>query len=108
MTNHKWPLKGVTFFLVISALFGCHQELHSPLTVGSNQIKASVAPYPFAWETADFMPVPSGATPVPVPWGNGVSILYNPYIRYDYKSADGWKLLYNNFNTTASPNPAFF
>ncbi|MBD0257134.1 MAG: hypothetical protein ICV83_15560 [Cytophagales bacterium] len=77
------------------------------MKVSSNKLTAPVAPYPFAWETADFMPTPAGVV-IPVPWGNGASILYEPVIRYDYRSVDGWTLLYNNFNTTSLANPSFF
>jgi hypothetical protein len=43
------------------------------------------------------------------PWANGISLLYDPVIRYDFRSIDGWSLLYNNFDPTKPlPSPAFF
>jgi len=74
-------------------------------------VPAVTAPTPaiaWDWETAsDWMEtlVPNS---IPKPWA-GTSILYDPVIRYDYKSVDGWSLLYNNFNPTQvlPPDPYF-
>lgn len=70
--------------------------------------KASIPAFPFDWETADYMPTPSGTNPILVPWASGSNQLFEPEIASDFKSADGWNLVYNTFNTTAVTSPQFF
>lgn len=65
-------------------------------------------PYPFNWETADFIPTPVGVGPIPVPWGSGANRRFSDDIVSDYKSSDGWVMVYNLFNTTTFPVPGYF
>ncbi|MBD3750653.1 MAG: hypothetical protein IE931_14290 [Sphingobacteriales bacterium] len=67
----------------------------------------SIPLFPFDWETADYMPTPSGTT-ILVPWANGSVKGFSSDIWYDYKTSDGWSLVYNVFNTSSLPaNPWF-
>ncbi|RTL47441.1 MAG: hypothetical protein EKK39_14325 [Sphingobacteriales bacterium] len=83
---------------------GCKKNLNSSIsTTGTDGIQ----PFPLSWETADYMPTPTG-TSILVPWANGSVKGFSPDIWYDYKSSDGWTLVYNVFNTTSLPaNPWF-
>ena len=55
---------------------------------------------PLDWETAVWMPTPPGVTPIPMPWssGQGGRKMDNEIV-FDYRSEDGWVLVYNNFST---------
>ena len=60
----------------------------------------------FNWETATGMPV-DPSTPVsdipPMPWTPQSGSPISPFILNDYKSSDGWELVYNTFNNTVLP-----
>ncbi len=68
---------------------------------------AGLTPYPFAWETANFMPTPPGIS-IGVPWGSGSNQTFSPDIALDFNSNEGWVLVYNTFNTTALTSPKYF
>lgn len=83
----------------------CRKELKEN-SIPSNGINGIPA-YPFAWETADYMPTPAGTT-ILVPWANGSIKGFPSDIWYDIKQSDGWELVYNVFNTSSLPaNPWF-
>lgn len=72
----------------------------------------AIAPEPFDWETVDYMPTPSGQTPISVPWVGAGSLAgsHTLDVMYDYKKSDGWKLLYSTFSKNADGvlvNPYF-
>ena len=103
----KQKFKGwLVIVLLLFFTLGCHEEI-TEIEVATNEIIAPEPPYPFEWETAEFMPTPSNIV-VRVPWSNSVNILYDPIIRYDFKSIDGWKLLYNTFNPNYFASGHFF
>jgi hypothetical protein len=56
----------------------------------------------FDWETAAYMPHPADKPKIPVPWSDEASRMYNPAMRYDYKRADGWELVYSAFTSKIS------
>lgn len=62
----------------------------------------------FNWETANLMPMPASSYSVTVPWGSGASRKFSADILSDYKSQDGWALLYNTFNTSQLPDHLYF
>lgn len=75
-------------------------------------VTRSVSQDYFDWETADFMPVPQGMTPVNSPWIGAGSLIgsYDLDVVNDRKKSEGWVLLYNTFTTDATkftPNPYF-
>ncbi|PSL28164.1 hypothetical protein [Chitinophaga ginsengisoli] len=87
--------------------FGCKKENKLPI---SSEISAIVKPfgvpaYSFNWEVSDYMPTPPGYS-IFVPWANGSVKGFPSDIWYDMKAADGWELVYNEFNPTASSLPA--
>ena len=72
----------------------------------------SVVTPDFDWEKADWMPTPAGYAQIPVPWigAGSFSSFYETDILNDYKSFDGWEMLYNAFSSEASNvvnNPFF-
>lgn len=97
------------FFLV--SLTGCKDELF--IENESTPISTRAIPTPeFDWENCDWMPTPKGQSPIPSPWvgqGSIVSV-YGIDVVNDRKASDGWLLLYNSFNSTATGplvNPYF-
>ena len=66
----------------------------------------------FDWEHVDWMPTPPGQARIPIPW-NGQGSLVGSYeldVVNDYKSIDGWRLLYSTFTSQADielENPYF-
>ncbi|HWV72080.1 MAG TPA: hypothetical protein VN040_10205 [Pseudosphingobacterium sp.] len=64
--------------------------------------------YPLDWENIAFMPTPSGATVIPVPWASGAGRQISPEVVNDYKKNDGWVLLYNTFTTTVQSDELYF
>ncbi|MBD1365164.1 hypothetical protein IDJ77_15215 [Mucilaginibacter sp. ZT4R22] len=82
----------------IALTYGCKKEV--PVTtvkVGSG-INAPIPSYNFNWETATYLPS-SPANQIPMPWNSGTTQI-NSDIVNDFKSADGWKLVYNTFKPT--------
>ncbi len=62
----------------------------------------------FNWESANLMPMPPNTYSVVVPWGSGASRMFSADILSDYKSQDGWVLLFNTFNTSQLPDHLYF
>jgi hypothetical protein len=87
-----------TFFLL-----SCKKNLTRSISM--SQIKAVDAPnYYFNWETATAMPVsPSSTYDPPMPWQSQSGSYIDAAILSDYKSTDGWVLVYNTFNPTVYP-----
>ncbi|MBN9385010.1 MAG: hypothetical protein J0H74_29915 [Chitinophagaceae bacterium] len=94
--------------IVMMTLFGCQKHL-DPETVS---VKTSTKDGPgntdFNWETATSMPC-SSSTPVnlvpSMPWMTQSGSYIDPAIVNDYKSQDGWVLVYNTFNSNTLPYP---
>jgi len=112
MKTFKFDPKGLVFPIALMVMLGCHQDMREPLKIASNQLGGSIPAYPWDWDPAggtgaDFLPSPAG-TQILAPWSNGAQILYDTYVRFDFRKADGWKLEYNNFSTDAIPSPGFF
>jgi hypothetical protein len=99
------------FYLLISfsIIIGCKKNISIPESIETNQAQnnASITPFPFSWETADYMPTPPG-TPILVPWASGSNKNFPVDIAFDFKKSDGWELVYNTFNTTALTSPSYF
>ncbi|MBC8154649.1 MAG: hypothetical protein H7Z72_17260 [Bacteroidetes bacterium] len=57
--------------------------------------------YVFDWENAQYVPNPSTVTPIPVPWSDLAKRAFSDDIRYDYKKADGWEMVYSTFSSRA-------
>lgn len=100
-------ISGLVFLIV--ALYSCKKEVNrsSSIPVDNSQTKNSITPYFFNWETTDYMPSPPG-TFIPVPWASFTNQGFSQDIRYDYKSSDGWSLVYNTFSPTSIVNPKSF
>lgn len=67
-----------------------------------------VPTYPLDWENIAFMPTPSEATTVQVPWASGASAQIAHEVLNDYKKSDGWVLLYNTFTSTVQSDELYF
>jgi hypothetical protein len=106
MKNLAYSFRGTFLLFMLAILFstGCKKDLNgSVISNGSDGIQ----PFPLNWETTDYMPTPSGTT-ILVPWANGSVKGFSSDIWYDYKSNDGWALVYNVFNNNSLPaNPWF-
>lgn len=97
------------FVVLFCSLVSCSRELKLEDS-SQNQIlqvlNNAIPTPPLDWENADFMPTPSGQSPIPAPWvGQGsIASVYGLDIVNDRKAIDGWELLYNTF-TSNSPGP---
>lgn len=115
MKNSNYPkFKSLLLFSIVLFFFNCKKDT-APVSlpkitkaVGVDNSVQGVLPYPFDWENANFIPTPPGMTQIPVPWGSGANRRFTDDILTDYKSVDGWVLVYNLFNTTTFPIPGYF
>lgn len=99
----KIPFILLSFFLT----FSCKEELVDPLAAKSSQLAGALAPQIFDWETVDVVPTGSDVV-INMPWA-GSNGLFDPQITYDFKKADGWKMIFNTFRTDAVfQNGAYF
>jgi hypothetical protein len=97
--------------LAILSLTGCKKDLDKSQISISN-VKGSITPYVFDWETVDWMPTPAGQSLIAPPWiGQGsIASVYGTDVINDHKAADGWVLVYNTFDPNATGplvNPYF-
>lgn len=105
MKNQSLTVKKINFillgsFIILLFLVGCKKDLNDSSITTSSQAKDDL-PYPLAWESSSFLPS-SPANVVYYPWyGSGGAI--NANIASDYKSSDGWVMIYNTFSPTTSP-----
>ncbi len=61
------------------------------------------------WETIAKMPRPAGLPDILPPWVVGSTSTEVPAgIREDYRSANGWEMVYNTFTTIEDPNQKYF
>lgn len=94
-------LKYFSIILVIFISFACSKK--TPLADFEegkmSLLTRSVSPEEFDWETADWMPTPSGQALIPMPWGGQGSIsgFYGLDVVNDYHKKDGWRLVYSTF-----------
>ncbi|PTX18362.1 hypothetical protein C8N40_106162 [Pontibacter mucosus] len=99
----------VFFFLF---LISCSKEDHQVEPVKSltslNKSSNAIATYPLNWENIDLMPTPPGTPLILVPWASGASRQFTSEIANDYKSSDGWMLVYNTFNTQHTHDNLYF
>ena len=102
--------KNVLFWFLVSFFFiGCESNMlenDSKLSFSNSATTRSIPVPIFNWETADWMPTPLGQSQIPPPWiGQGsLAYAYSSEIIEDYKSIDGWVLVYNTFDANA-PGP---
>jgi hypothetical protein len=97
--------------LVVTAstiLTSCKKDISSLSTVPAAAASASIPTFPLTWEGTDVMPTPPGLETVYMPWASGSSRQFPAEMADDYKSSDGWILLYNTFNTTTMEPNWFF
>lgn len=90
--------------------FGCKKpsiDKRAPISRIVNTI-SSVPSYNFNYETADYMPTPPGRDRILVPWASASNQLFSDEIAFDFKTSDGWNLVYNTFSPTESISPLFF
>lgn len=90
-----------TGVIIAAILTGCDNEIidiekHSTAAITTR----SVPTVWFDWENADWMPTPTGQSPIPSPWvGQGsIASTYGLDIVEDRKAIDGWELLYSTFD----------
>ena len=102
-------------FLVLGyclTMTSCSDDSKTDWNLAPSLITRSVVTPDFDWENADWMPTPAGYARIPVPWigAGSLSSFYETDILNDYKSFDGWEMLYNAFSSEASSivnNPFF-
>lgn len=91
----------VFLFLFSIYLTSCKKDLGGPAIPTTGSKDDPIPPFVFNWETATYMPS-NPANVVPMPWQGAVGGVDGDIVG-DYKSADGWELVYNTFNYSASP-----
>ena len=112
--NIKIRLVGL---LTVTSLLGSckHQDAPIPALIVTATTDAALAPtivpltytpasptqsqpgYVFDWENAQYVPNPPTVSPVPVPWSDQAKRAFSDDIRYDFKKADGWEMVYSTF-----------
>lgn len=102
-SSPKITLILLSFLLV----FSCKEDLVDPLAVKSSQLTGALPPQIFDWETVDVVPTGNDVV-INMPWA-GSNGLFDPQITFDFKKADGWKMIFNTFRTDAVfQNGAYF
>lgn len=102
------------YAVLLFSICGCQEELNlaqrdlSKTNEESTFLFSGISTYPLDWENIDYMPTPPGTPSVLVPWASGTSRQFTAELAGDYKSSDGWTLLYNTFNTSALPDNWYF
>ncbi|QNK62429.1 hypothetical protein H7F33_18100 [Pedobacter sp. PAMC26386] len=101
-------------FLIVSS---CRKEVlpekltdasQSSLSKNANLLAGNPTP-PLDWENISFMPAPAGTSPIPVPWQGGLGgAKIDDNMVFDYKSINGWELVYNTFSAATVYNPSYF
>jgi hypothetical protein len=104
--SHREFFIGLLLTFTVFLMVSCKKEkLNNSIAV--KNATDGIPAFPLNWETADYMPTPSGTT-ILVPWANGSVKGFSSDIWYDYNISDGWALVYNVFNTSSLPaNPWF-
>lgn len=111
MTRLKSTTKNVfLIFCLLLTIASCKKELLTksvPIAPGKN--KDGIPIYPFDWETANYVPTAPGQPQILIPWANGSVQGFSSDLLYDFKKADGWKLVYSSFNPNyVTPTNPFF
>lgn len=104
-----------TIFVACIVFFfaGCKKDTAKYVAAETSPGKdGPIAPYVFAWDDPSTTYMPSTpANQIPMPWNGGTTAI-DPNIVSDYKSSDGWQLVYNTFSpttpATGSATPYFF
>ncbi|MGN8071674.1 hypothetical protein [Mucilaginibacter sp. 22184] len=100
------------FLLLLPLLNSCKKDLSSSLPQPGKSTDRpkgvnTLTPYPFDWESGDYMPTPNG-TQILKPWASGSNQSFPLLYATDIKKADGWELVYNTFKPTEFVQPAYF
>jgi len=104
------------FILGLFCLWSCQEpEVEPVIFDNTNDIditgpKGSRPDRPLPnWESLSEMPRPAGLPDISSPWANGCGCTELPTgIREDYRSANGWELVYNTFTTLQDPIHKYF
>ena len=96
------------FCFVCFLFFSCKKETTNSTAFNTGRVDNGIQPYPFNWETANYIPVPAGHSQIPVPWGSTANTAFSQDVLTDYKKSDGWVMVYNLFNTSTFPTPGYF
>ena len=94
----------VCTIIILSA--GCKKDIQSvEITGDPGTFKASgsIPSYYFDWEAATYMPSLPNANLVPMPWNSGTTAI-DANLVSDYKTADGWVLVWNTFRPDVQLN----
>ncbi|MGI4734880.1 MAG: hypothetical protein ACRYG7_06835, partial [Janthinobacterium lividum] len=106
--RRQFILKIMASILMTVSMIGCQKNLEvspAPLVTGKS-ISQDATNYSFNWETATTMPASASAPyAVPMPWSTQSGHAIDAAIVSDYKSHDGWVLVYNTFAPDNFPNP---
>jgi hypothetical protein len=97
-------LVGVFVTIIIFTFSNCKKQTTLNQIPTGNSKDSPISPYVFNWETATSMPVsPLVAIPIYLPWQGTVGGVDGNIVN-DYKSADGWRLVWNTFGPNARPD----
>ena len=91
-------------FVAFAVLFGgCKKNLGNQVSINNVQTKDGFPNQPFDWENSMVMMPTVTNDPAhnpSLPWSSQSGSYVDPNIISDYKSSDGWVLVYNTFNPT--------
>jgi hypothetical protein len=95
-------------FLIIFFI-SCKKDIGLSGPTSLHTMPRGITPPTLAWESLDQMPTPvQYPGTIDVPWGSGASRQFSKEIANDYRSADGWTLVYNTFSTISIPDNWYF
>jgi hypothetical protein len=103
-------MKATAILLLIISVESCKKQVFDKVDIPPAKPAKDVISTPyFDWFSADYMPTPSGAPTILVPWASGAIRGFTSDIMYDYKQEDGWNLVYNTFDPSKPlPSNPFF
>ena len=98
--------------LIIFTITSCKKNSEQIIKKDNDKDKSistfGFTPPPLDWENIDYMPTPPGLPQILVPWASGASRQFAAEMANDYKSLDGWVLVYNTFNNISVPDNWYF
>lgn len=102
----KIPVAVLAAYLIVFTT-ACKKDISQLENSSAQTVARGVLPPPLDWENINQMPT-TGQT-IGIPWGSSISSRqFSQDIVSDFKSADGWILLYNTFSSTSNPDNYYF
>ena len=90
----------ICLILILFCFASCKKESNITVISVIQKSKSPIPPAIFPWETATYMPFSSPLT-IPAPWAGAVGGIDGNIVS-DFKSSDGWSMVYSTFSPTST------